>query len=206
MQIKNIVTLFITMLLVFQLPVSAQDDVYPAKPYNGLLFIKNATIHIGNGQVVENGTIEVNGGKIVRVGKDIPIPADDVKVFDVKGKHVYPGLILSVSTLGLVEVPTVRSTSDVQEIGTINPSIRSIVAYNTDSKIINTVKTNGILLANIVPDGGLISGSSTVVQLDAWNWEDAAYKMDGGIHFRMPSLFARPNPFAAFLGTTCTSR
>ncbi len=201
MQIKNIVTIFITMLLVFQLPVSAQDDVYPAKAYSGLLFIKNATIHIGNGQVVENGTIEVNGGKIVRVGKDIPIPADDVKVFDVKGKHVYPGLILSVSTLGLVEVPTVRSTSDVQEIGTINPSIRSIVAYNTDSKIINTVKTNGILLANIVPDGGLISGSSTVVQLDAWNWEDAAYKMDGGIHFRMPSLFARPNRFAAFLGT-----
>ena len=124
-----------------------------------------------------------------------------MKVFDVKGKHVYPGLILSASNLGLVEVPTVRATSDVQEIGTINPSIRSIVAYNTDSKIINTVKTNGILLANIVPDGGLISGSSTVVQLDAWNWEDAAYKMDGGIHFRMPSLFARPNRFAAFFGT-----
>jgi len=26
------------------------------------------------------------------------------------------------------------------------------------------------------------------VQLDAWNWEDAAYKTDIGIHFRMPSL------------------
>lgn len=200
MQIKNIATFFIVMFLAALMPVLAQDDIYPAKPYNGLLFIKNATIHIGNGQVVENGTIEVNAGKIVRVGKDIAIPADDVKVFDAKGKHVYPGLILSVSNLGLVEVPTVRATSDVQEIGTINPSIRSIVAYNTDSKIINTVRSNGILLANIVPDGGVISGSSSVVQLDAWNWEDAAYKMDAGIHFRMPALFVRPNPFAAFLG------
>jgi imidazolonepropionase-like amidohydrolase len=200
MQIKNITTFFTVMFLAALLPVFAQDDIYPAKPYNGLLFIKNATIHIGNGQVVENGTIQVNAGKIVQVGKDIAIPADDVKVFDAKGKHVYPGLILSVSNLGLVEVPTVRATSDVQEIGTINPSIRSIVAYNTDSKIINTVRSNGVLLANIVPDGGVISGSSSVVQLDAWNWEDAAYKMDAGIHFRMPPLFVRPNPFAAFLG------
>ncbi len=202
MQIKNIAAFFTVMFLAAFMPVIAQDDIYPAKPYNGLLFIKNAIIHIGNGQVVENGTIEVNAGKIVRVGKDIPIPAGDVKVFDAKGKHVYPGLILSVSTLGLVEVPTVRATSDAQEIGTINPSIRSIVAYNTDSKIINTVRSNGVLLANIAPEGGLISGSSTVVQLDAWTWEDAAYKMDGGIHFRMPNLFVRPNPFAAFLGIT----
>jgi imidazolonepropionase-like amidohydrolase len=183
----------------------AQDDVYPAKPYNGMLIIKNGTIHVGNGQVIENGSIEVKADKITRVGANIPVPVDDVKVFDAQGKHVYPGLILSVSNLGLVEVPTVRATSDAREIGDVNPSIRSLVAYNTDSKIINTVKSNGVLLANIVPDGGLISGSSSVVQLDAWNWEDAAYHADGGMHFRMPSLYNRPNPFAAFLGTQASA-
>ena len=178
----------------------AQDDVYPAKPYNGMLIIKNGTIHVGNGQVIENGSVEVRAGKITRVGKDIPVPMDDVKVIDASGKHVYPGLILSNANLGLVEVPTVRATSDVREIGDINPSIRSLVAYNTDSKIINTVRSNGVLLANIVPEGGLVSGSSSVVQLDAWNWEDAAYLTDGGMHFRMPALYNRPNPFAAFMG------
>jgi imidazolonepropionase-like amidohydrolase len=178
----------------------AQDDVYPAKPYMGLLFIRNGTIHVGNGQVIENGTIEVRNGKITRVGKDIPVPADDVRVFDAKGKHVYPGLILSVSNLGLVEVPSVRATSDAREIGEVNPSIRAAVAYNTDSKIINTVRSNGVLLANIVPDGGIISGSSSVMQLDAWNWEDALYLADGGMHLRMPTLYNRPNPFAAFFG------
>jgi len=180
--------------------LNAQDDVYPAAPHKGLLFIKNATIHVGNGQVIENGTIKVNNGKIEQVGTNIAIPAGDVKVLDLSGKHVYPGLILSNSQLGLVEVPTVRATSDANEIGELNPNIRSVVAYNTDSKLINTLKSNGILLVNVVPQGGLISGSSSVVQLDAWNWEDAAYKMENGIHFNMPNLINRPNPFAEFLG------
>ncbi|KIC89267.1 amidohydrolase family protein [Flavihumibacter sp. ZG627] len=178
----------------------AQENVYPAKEYKGLLFITNATVHVGNGQVIEGTTIEVRNGKIDKIGKDIPVPQGDVKVFDVKGKHVYPGLILTNSQLGLVEVPSVRATVDSREIGDLNPSVRSIVAYNTDSKVINTLKSNGILLANVVPLGGLISGSSSVVQLDAWNYEDAAYRMENAIHFRMPSLINRPNPFAAFMG------
>jgi imidazolonepropionase-like amidohydrolase len=43
-----------------------------------------------------------------------------------------------------------------------------------------------------VPQGSLVAGSSSVVQLDAWTWEDAAYKTDAGIHFYMPSLLPRP--------------
>lgn len=184
---------------VFYSHINAQETVYPAKEYKGLLFIKNAVVHTGTGEVLENATIMVSNGKIEKVGKDLPIPMDDVKVFDVKGKHVYPGLILSGTQLGLVEVNSVRATVDHTELGEFNPSIRSIVAYNTDSKVTNTLRSNGILLANIVPQGGLISGSSSVVQLDAWNWEDAAYKMENGIHLNMPELMNRPNPFAEFL-------
>jgi hypothetical protein len=77
----------------------------------------------------------------------------------------------------------------------MNPNLHSIIAYNTDSRVINTLRPNGILLANIVPEGGMLSGQSSVVQLDAWNWEDAAYKTDNGVHFRMPSLLARPRGF-----------
>jgi hypothetical protein len=102
--------------------------------------------------------------------------------------------------LGLVEVNSVRATIDASEIGTMNPNIRSIVAYNTDSKVINTLRTNGILLANVIPAGGIISGSSSVVQLDAWNWEDAAYRTDIGIHFRMPSLLNRRGGRGGFGG------
>ena len=101
-----------------------------------------------------------------------------------------PGLILPISNLGLVEISAVRATNDSRELGELNPNVRSIVAYNTDSKVINTLRSNGILLANIVPQGSLIAGSSSVVQLDAWNWEDAAYKTDEGIHLYMPSIDA----------------
>lgn len=177
----------------------AQETIYPAPPHQGSLLITNGTVHIGNGTVLTNGNIRIKDGIITEVTTE-KLMTDGAVVIDAKGKQVYPGLILSQSQLGLVEVNSVRATIDHTEVGTINPSIRSVVAYNTDSKVINTLKYNGILLANIVPMGGLISGSSSVVQLDAWNWEDALYRADGGLHFYMPSLVVRPNPFAAFLG------
>ena len=174
--------------------LTAQETVYPAPKQTGTTIITNATVHIGNGQVLNNASIEFRDGKITQVGVGIT-PAAGAIVINAQGKHVYPGLILPVTNLGLVEVPAVRATNDVFEIGELNPNIRSIVAYNTDSKITNTLRSNGILLANIVPQGSLIAGSSSVVQLDAWNWEDAAYKTDGGIHFYMPSLMAAPRRF-----------
>lgn len=167
----------------------AQETILPAAAQKETIALTNATIHIGNGQVINNGIVVFSNGKITDVGTGIA--TGSARVIDCKGKQIYPGLILPSTQLGLLEVPTVRATVDASEIGEMNPSIRSLVAYNTDSKVTNTLRPNGILLANIVPDGGIISGSSSVVQLDAWNWEDASYKADIAIHFRMPSLLAR---------------
>jgi imidazolonepropionase-like amidohydrolase len=185
--------------LCFFFSATAQETIYPAPPQKETITLTNATIHIGNGNVITNGNVVITNGKITEVGATTSTVG---KIIDCKGKHIYPGLILSSTQIGLVEVPTVRATVDASELGELNPSIRSIVAYNTDSKIINTLRTNGILLANTIPDGGLISGSSSVVQLDAWNWEDAAYDKDGAIHFRMPSLLTRPRPRFNFGGPT----
>ncbi len=170
--------------------VSAQETVYPAAPQSQAIALTNGTIHVGNGQVIEKGTVVFEKGKITAVSSSATAPAN-AKVIDCNGKHIYPGLILAHSQLGLVEVPTVRATSDGQEIGEMNASIRAIVAYNADSRVINTLRPAGILLANVVPEGGLIKGSSSVVQLDAWNWEDASYKVDNGIHIQLPSLLSR---------------
>ncbi len=180
--------LFSIQLLLISILAVAQETVYPAKAQTETITITNATIHVGNGTVINNGSITFENGKIKAVGQSIPATG---KVIDAKGKHVYPGLILSASQLGLVEVSSVRATIDQAEMGLYNTNIRSIVAYNSDSKVIATLRSNGILLANVVPQGGTISGSSTVVQLDAWNWEDATYKADGQLHMNMPSLLAR---------------
>ncbi len=186
---KKIIFNIVCLLIVVS--AMAQEDVYPVQPFAGVLFITNATIHVGNGQVINNGTIKISNGKIEQVGANITVAAD-AKVVDAKGKQVYPGLILPNTDVGLKEIGSgVRGSNDYTEIGEYNPSVRSIVAYNTDSKIINTLKANGILLACIAPQGGTISGSSSVVQFDAWNWEDAAYKMENGIHLHIPSFIAR---------------
>jgi imidazolonepropionase-like amidohydrolase len=186
---------FIIQVLIIALVVNAQDDVYPTPPQKGLLFIKNATIHVGNGNVINNGTIKVDNGKIAEVGTNISIPSG-ASVYDATGKQVYPGLILAATDLGLKEISgAVRGSNDYQELGDWNPNVQSIVAYNTDSKIINTLKANGILLANVTPTGSLIEGTSSVVQLDAWNWEDALYKRNTALILSMPSLIARRGRF-----------
>lgn len=170
----------------------SQDNVAPAPAQSQPIVITNATIHTGNGKVIENGSIVVVNGKITAVGANVQVPAG-AKTVNAGGKQVYPGLILPNSNLGLVDVNSVRATSDVREIGDMNASIRSIIAYNAESKVINTLRPSGVLLAQVAPEGGMLSGSSSVVQLDAWNWEDAGYKVDNGLHFNMPSLLARPS-------------
>jgi hypothetical protein len=102
--------------------------------------------------------------------------------------------------LGLREISAgVRGSNDYQEIGENNADIRSIVSYNTDSKIINVLRANGILLAHVSPSGELIEGRSSVVQLDAWNFEDAEYKANTGMYISMPSLMARRGGRGSFM-------
>jgi imidazolonepropionase-like amidohydrolase len=177
----------------------SQANVLPAPAQKGTMYIKNAIIHVGNGTVIENGVIQIKDGKIEKVGKDISVPEAGAEVIDVKGKHVYPGLILPASNLGLVELSSIKASNDVRELGDMNPNVRSIVAYNTDSKVINTLRSNGILAANIIPQGSFLAGSSSVVQLDAWTWTDASVKTDAGMHLYMPSLMPRPS-FGRFGG------
>ncbi len=185
---KIIVTL--SALVSFTAAVFAQDDVYPAAKQNKKTAIVGATVHVGNGQVIENGTVVFDNGKIVYAGDAAAAPKAE-NTIDAKGKQVYPGLILPSSNLGLQEISGVRGSTDINEIGEFNPSVRSIAAYKAESVIINTLRLNGILLAHTIPGGQLIAGQSSVVQLDAWNFEDAAYKTDMGMHFYMPSLISR---------------
>jgi imidazolonepropionase-like amidohydrolase len=174
-------------------PGFSQDNIYPAPEFKGTLFIKNATVHTGTGQVLMNTSVLVNNGKIEKIGEGLTLPPGNVSVYDATGKHLYPGIILSNTNTGLKEIANqVRGSNDFNELGELNPNIQSIVAYNTDSKIINTLRSNGILLANIVPGGQLLAGSSSVAQFDAWTYEDAVYKSNGAQHFYMPSLFNLP--------------
>jgi imidazolonepropionase-like amidohydrolase len=176
-------TLFFSFTLAAQVP-------YPAGAQQKPILISGGTIHVGNGQVIENGAIAFEAGKLTYVGSMASMPADKSKyeVIAASGKQIYPGFIMTNSQLGLVEVSSVRATLDSDEYGDFNPNVRSLISYNTDSEIIPTFRFNGILLAEAAPQGGVISGTSSVMQLEGWNWEDAVHTKDVAIHLNWPGM------------------
>jgi hypothetical protein len=185
-------TFAILILLFLKWNAYSQSIPAPATTQKEHIIIMNATAHLGNGTVIENSVVAFENGIITLVGDARLVKLDMgvySKIIDGNGKHIYPGFIATNSTIGLVEIEAVRSSRDQNETGTINPNIRSIIAYNTDSKIIPTVRSNGILMAQITPRGAVISGTSSVVQFDAWNWEDAIIKEDDGIHINWPKMY-----------------
>ena len=151
--------------------------------------IEGATAHLGNGKIIENSLVMFSNGKIVFVGNANAKIARRGNIINAKGKHVYPGFIATNASIGLVEIDAVKASDDEDEIGANNPHIRSLVAYNAESKVVESMRPNGVLMAQITPRGGIISGTSSVVQLDAWNWEDASIKTDDAIHINWPSSF-----------------
>ena len=187
---KNI-TLYISMLLlIFSGNSIAQQT--PAAKQSEAITIVGATAHLGNGEVIENSLIILEDGKISEItDANLTKRQYPGKTIDAQGKHVYPGFIAPNTTLGLVEIASVKATEDQDEMGEILPNIRSLIAYNAESKIVESMRPNGVLLGQIVPRGGLVSGTSSIVQFDAWNWEDAAVKEDDGLHINWPSSFRR---------------
>jgi imidazolonepropionase-like amidohydrolase len=182
--------IYITVLLIIAcfIQATAQSPVV-APAQKKPIMLTGGTIHTGTGDVIENGVILFAGGKITSVGKaaDLKVDKAAYEVIDVSGKQIYPGLIFPNTSLGLIEIGSgVEVATDNREIGDLNPNVRAIAAYNTDSQVLPVIRSNGILLAQIVPTGTLLPGTSSVVQLDAWNWEDAAYKIDNGIQMGWP--------------------
>ncbi len=163
------------------------------------IIIMNATAHLGNGKVIENSAIAFENGKltIVADARTIKLDMSKFEVVRAEGKHVYPGFIAPNTQIGIREIDAVRATRDDREVGRFNPSVRSLIAYNTDSRVTPTIRTNGILLAQVTPLGGTVSGQSSVMMLDGWNWEDAVLQEDDGVHMNWPAPFRRGGWWAA---------
>lgn len=157
------------------------------------ILLIGGTAHLGTDSIIQNSVIGIKDGKfsLVTGASTSYNKTEYAEIISITGKHVYPGIIAPNSTLGLTEIEAVRATNDFREVGSVLPNIRSLIAYNTDSKVIPTVRSNGILMAQITPRGGLVSGSSSIVMLDGWNWEDAVYKADDGIHINWPRMQTR---------------
>lgn len=173
---------FITAFFIF-----SQVGVF-AQPKKILLL--DGFLHVGNGDTIDHAFIGINNGIITEVGNyyvNSYKKSDWDTIINLEGKHIYPGFVATNSTLGLTEIDAVRATRDYNETGSFNPHVRSQIAYNVESKVITTVLTNGILMCQTTPRGGIISGTSSVMALQGWNWEDATIHVNDGIHVNWPS-------------------
>tara|TARA_B100001113_G_scaffold339659_1_gene323113 strand:+ start:44 stop:1342 length:1299 start_codon:yes stop_codon:yes gene_type:complete len=163
----------------------------PAKNQSKSVLVVGATAHIGDGNVIEKSFIGFENGIINLVDSEYNLDTNNYDtIINASGKHIYPGFIALNSNLGLVEVNSVKASVDDDESGDFLPNVRSIIAYNAESKGVESMRPNGVLLAQVTPNGGIIPGSSSVVQLDAWNWEDAVISYDEGIHLNWPSPYS----------------
>ncbi len=186
---RNLITLLLALAVC---GVSLAQRQTPLVQKHKRILLENGSAHIGNGQFILNSLIGIENGKILFVKNALTNEVNKAEwdtVISILGKHVYPGFIAANLTMGLTEIDAVRATNDFDEVGAINPNVRALIAYNTDSKIIYTVRSNGVLLTQSTPRGGLISGTSSIMALDGWNWEDAVYKADDGIHLNWPRKY-----------------
>lgn len=154
------------------------------------ILLVNGFLHVGNGETMESALIGIENGEISMIKNAYAYTIKEEEwdtIIELRGEHIYPGFVAPNNTLGLTEIDAVRATRDYDEVGTYNPHIRSQIAFNVESKVISTVRTNGVLLTQATPRGGIISGSSAVMKLDGWNWEDATVSANDGIHLNWPA-------------------
>lgn len=181
-----------TLLLFAFVQVGKTQTPSPGQQTNKKILIRYATAHIGNGEKIENAYVAVQGNELLFVSDANTArinPAEFDSIIDASGKHLYPGFIVMDSRLGLTEIDAVKETRDFRETGTYNPNVRALPAFNTESKIIATMRPNGVLMSQVAPKGGTISGSSSAVHFDGWNWQDANVKADEGIFLNWPARY-----------------
>ena len=164
-----------------------------------MIVLSGATAHLGNGEVMQNAAIGMENGRItfVKPANELGAIAEKADIINVSGKHIYPGFISPNTTLGITEVDAVRASNDFSETGSFNPEARTLTAFNTDSRVATTVRSNGVLITQATPRSGRISGTSSVMLLDGWNWEDAVLMKDDGIHLNWPQRFIKTGWWAA---------
>jgi imidazolonepropionase-like amidohydrolase len=184
-------------------PLRSLDYRVPSWWDGGVFALVGATVHPVSAPAIPDGTIVVRHGRIEAVGASggVTIPPD-AEVIRLDGLHVYPGMIEANSVLGLTEVGSVRGSVDTAEAGQINPAVRAEIAVNPDSELIPVTRANGITHVLTAPRGGLISGTSALVRLDGWTWEDLTAAAPAALHVQYP----RWRAFSGFFSPQRTSK
>lgn len=130
--------------------------------------IVGGTVHtMGAAGTIQGGTVLIQDGKVRAVGRDVQIPAGARRI-DATGKVVTPGLMDSMTRLGLVEVSAVEATADATVTDDHFTAALDVVdAINPRSILIPVTRIEGVTRAVVAPQAGvsLIAGRGAVIHL-----------------------------------------
>jgi imidazolonepropionase-like amidohydrolase len=154
------------------------------------LLLENAIVHTVSGDTIASGSVLIENGKISNVsgtGARLNLPPGTRRI-DLKGQHLYPGLIALNSALGLTEIQSVRATRDERDVGDYTPDLESWIAVNPDSELIPVTRANGIAYFEPAPDGSVIPGQSALMSMDGWTMEQMVVRKPAALHLFWPAM------------------
>jgi imidazolonepropionase-like amidohydrolase len=96
-------------------------------------------------------------------------------------------LIHGRSILGLSEISRITESTDVQELGDLNPMIRAQVAFHPASELLSVAAVHGVTTVVPTPSGSLIAGMPAAVMTDGWTWEEMTVREKLGMAIDWPS-------------------
>jgi imidazolonepropionase-like amidohydrolase len=158
-----------------------------ARNDRGVYLLSGATVHPVSADAIAGGAVLIRDGRIAAVGTEIAAP-DGATVVDLKGAHVWPGLIDAGTELGLAEIGAAQQTRDAREIAEIQPELRALAAVHPHSAHVAIGRAAGMTTALTRPTGGHISGTSAIVDLAGWTMPEMLRVSDFALHMAVPSL------------------
>ncbi len=124
-------------------------------------------VTLGAAGTIEGGTVLIVDGKVGAVGSNVAIPAGARRI-DATGKVVTPGLLDSMTRLGLVEVGAVEGTRDATtRRDEFTAAFDVADAINPRSILIPVNRVEGLTRAIVAPGPGtsLLAGQGAAIHL-----------------------------------------
>lgn len=206
MRIRVIPAIALIGLLALSLGVYVQAE--QTKPWPGLrehtphvhAFV-GARIVTSPGQIIESGTLVIQGDRITAVGDNVRPPAD-ARVWNWKGKTIYPGLIDLYTQLGIGHIsssarrsgPPGRSSDAESEKeqprgalywnAKIRPERSAAELFRPDADGAKKLRSQGVTLVLSVPDIGIMSGTGALVATGDGQSNDLVVQPDVALGLR----------------------
>jgi imidazolonepropionase-like amidohydrolase len=181
--------------------VHAQDLTPVSPPQTRTVILRGGTVHSVSAPAIENGAVVFAEGVISHVFTDAEVQnflattrwaEPGPEVIEVKGKHVYPGLIAPYTTLGISDIVSLRPPTDVNEVGDLTPEAVPANAVNPDSWFLPVARAGGVLAAGVFPTGGTITGQVSVIRMHGWTNDELTVSASAGVVVSWPWMRTEP--------------